>query len=103
MVASVTLCTCVCVHVHTCICMHECCVCMNVYVRVCVCMRVLYVCVSDSLHCNAYLTHAYCVLNITLVMQNKDIVCFLCYIPYHTQNNRAKVSYSAQYNHVSML
>ena len=59
----------------------------------CVCVCVFCVCVglSDSLHCNAYLMHAYCVLSIAFVMQNNDIVCLLCHILYYTQNKGAKI------------
>ena len=63
------MCACACACVCTCV--VYACMCMCVYVCVYVC--VLCMCVSDSTHCNAYLTHACCVLNIAFVMQNNDI------------------------------
>ena len=70
--------TCAYVHVYARVLCMPVCVCVCVCVCICVCC----VCMSDGLHCNANLTHAYCVLNIVFVMQNNDIVYILCYIPY---------------------
>ena len=85
---SVCLCLCVCVcvcvfvFVCMCVCVYVCmCVCVCVCVYVCVCC--VCVCRIARLHCNAYLTHAYCVLNMALFMLNNDILCLLCHIPYH--------------------
>ena len=84
-------------HVVACVCVHASAH-VHVYVRVlcmpicvCVCMCVSSVCVSDTIYCNACLTHAYSELNIAFFMQNNNIVCLLCHIPFYTQNDEAKI------------
>ena len=78
------------------------CVCVHIYMRACVCTRLVYSCVCLCVLCVLCMCGRLPMLQrlfnvcllygiITLVLQNNNIICLLCHIPYYTQNNRAKI------------